>query len=96
MRLFKTGLEVEWDDNKNTQNLQKHKIGFDMAALVFLDENRLEYYDEKHSVDEDRYIVIGCVEDVLFVVYTVREEAHRIISARLATQMEKELYYGNC
>jgi len=53
---------------------------------VFLDEKRIEKYDRKHSTDtEDRWNVIGKVDDVLFVVYTERNERTRIISARKAT-----------
>ena len=63
---------VEWDDNKNRINIQKHGISFETAALVFADEERIEYYDELHSQDEDRFIVLGCVQGILYVVYTMR------------------------
>ena len=85
---------VEWDDNKNRINIQKHHISFSTAALVFADEERIEYYDELHSGDEDRYIVLGCVQGILYVVYTMRGEAARIISARMATTAERRIYYG--
>lgn len=85
---------VEWDDNKNRINIRKHGISFETAALVFADEDRIEYYDRLHSVDEDRYIVLGCVQGILYVVYTMREDAARIISARLATPVERRIYYG--
>ncbi len=89
-----TGIVVEWDDNKNNANIKKHGIDFDTAALVFADDDRIEYYDRIHSQDEDRYIVIGCVQGVLYVVYTMRDEAVRLISARMATEREREIYYG--
>ena len=85
---------VEWDDNKNRINIRKHGISFETAALVFADEDRIEYYDRLHSVDEDRYIVLGYVQGILYVVYTMREDAARIISARLATPVERRIYYG--
>ena len=44
-------------------------------------------------IEEDRYIAIGCVGDVLFVVFTERKENIRLISARLATESERRLYY---
>ena len=50
-------------------------------------------FDFEHSVDEDRYIAIGKVGDVLFVIFTERKETIRLISARLTTNAEKELYY---
>ena len=50
-------------------------------------------FDFEHSVDEDWYIAIGKVGDVLFVVFTERKDTIRLISARLATNAERELYY---
>ena len=86
-------MKIEWDTNKNDANMKKHHISFETAARVFLDENRLDYYDIVHSINEDRYITIGLVEEVIVVVYTLRKTRIRIISARLATRKEKELYY---
>ena len=82
----------EWDAEKNAANIRKHGIYFDDAILVFSDENYIEYYDDAHSIDEDRYNVIGMVNDILFVVYTERKRCIRIISARLATPKERRLY----
>ena len=82
---------VEWDDNKNLINIRKHGISFETAALVFADEERIEYYDKLHSHDEDRFVVLGCV---LYVVYTMRQDASLIISARMATATERKIYYG--
>lgn len=86
-------MKIEWDTNKNDANMKKHHISFETAARVFLDENRLDYYDIVHSINEDRYITIGLVEEVLVVVYTLRLAKIRMISARLATRKERELYY---
>ena len=85
---------VEWDDNKNKVNKRKHGISFETAALVFADDERIEYLDRLHSLNEDRYIVLGCVQGILYVVYTMRGEAARIISARMATATERRIYYG--
>jgi len=94
MKLNVGGIRVEWDAKKNAINIKKHHIDFKDAALIFSDENRLEIYDTMHSEKEDRYIVIGMVDDILFVVYTERDEVLRLISARIATSAEKEYYYG--
>lgn len=90
-------MQFEWDDEKDRKNIAKHGIGFRTAILVFQDQNRLEKYDEEHSLDEDRYLTIGEISGtfmVVTVVYTERQEAIRIISARRATRAEKEEYYG--
>ena len=89
-----SGILVEWDENKNQVNTRKHGISFQTAALVFADEERIEYLDRLHSQDEDRYVVLGCVHGVLYVVYTMRNEYIRIISARMATPFERRIYYG--
>ena len=85
---------VEWDETKNQRNIEKHGISFETAALVFADEERIEYYDKLHSQDEDRYVVLGCVQGILYVVYTMRDEYARLISARMATKLERRIYYG--
>ena len=85
---------VEWDDEKAEKNFKKHKIYFEDAARIFLDDNRIEYYDEFNSVFEDRFRVIGIVDEVLFVVYTEREDRYRLISARQADKSEEGEYYG--
>ena len=89
------GLKFEWDEEKAKRNLKKHGIPFELAAKVFLDENRIEIYDEAHSIEEDRYITIGLAGEVLFVVYTERHPQIRLISARLATARERKVYYGD-
>lgn len=72
MTLKVNGTNIEWDTEKNLANIKKHHIRFEDAILVFSDNNRIEIYDIAHSDKEDRYIVIGMVEDILFVVYTER------------------------
>lgn len=91
-------IEFEWDKRKEEINIIKHGIDFDTAALVFGDGDRIEKYDELHSLEEDRFITIGLINGtavVVTVVYMERMSAIRIISARLANRKEKEEYYGN-
>ncbi len=86
-------MKFEWDENKNLINKIKHKISFQTAAHVFDDPDYIEMYDFEHSVDEDRYIAIGKVGDIIFVVFTEKKDTVRLISARLATSAERGLYY---
>ncbi len=86
-------LKFIWDKNKAEINLKKHKVKFENAALVFLDENRIEDYDESNSDDEDRFKIIGEVEKILVVIYTERDDRNRIISARFADKKERSTYY---
>lgn len=86
-------LKFVWDSEKAEKNFKKHKVYFETAAKVFLDDYRIDNYDENHSNFEDRNIVIGRVEKILVVIYTERGENYRIISARHATKVEEEEYY---
>ena len=95
--IYIVNMRYEWDEEKNKANKQKHDgIGFETAVRVFLDNKRIEKYDEKHStLTEERWNVIGLVLDILFVVYTERKDSVRIISARKATKEEEKEYYDN-
>jgi uncharacterized DUF497 family protein len=86
-------MEFEWDPDKAERNKRKHKIDFETAAKVFDDPFRLET-DETDDQDVVRYKVTGMVDARLVVViYTVRGEAYRIISARLADPHERRDYH---
>jgi hypothetical protein len=37
-------LEFEWDEEKNKINKKKHGISFEVAKLVFNDDNRIEIF----------------------------------------------------
>ena len=53
------GITFEYDDNKNQSNLKAHGLSFRSAARVFFDYDRIEFYDDENSFDEDRYNTIG-------------------------------------
>lgn len=82
------------------KGIVKHKETrnwFATATLVFDDEYCLEGYDILHSNIEDRYIAMGLInkDDVIVVAYTSRNsDSIRIILTRLATNKERNIYYG--
>ena len=88
-------IKFEWDEEKAAANRKNHGVTFEIAARVFFDENRIEFYDKEHSDSEDRYYTIGMAGNVLFVVYADRQDVIRLISARLATRAEEEKYYDH-
>ena len=88
-------MNFEWDENKNRININKHGVSFQIASRVFRDENVLIFPDEFHSTDEDRSFAIGMVGRLLYVVFTERTDAIRLISARRANKMEEMLYEEN-
>lgn len=86
-----------WDEKKSRRNRAKHKIGFEIAQLVFADPFALSILDR--VVDgEERWQTLGCIAGavVVLVAHTVEEkdgeEAIRIISARKATPRERRIY----
>ena len=89
-------ISFEWDEEKNRANQQSHRVSFEEAQSVFLDEDALQFYDEVHSDDEDRYIMVGLSSHLrlLLVVHTFREKdgVIRVISARKPTAKERRVY----
>lgn len=88
-------MTFEWDTEKEKLNIKKHGLDFATAALVFKDSNRVELFDDIHSEFEDRYITIGMINKIayiVYVVYTERNESISIISARKATNVERRFY----
>ena len=89
-------MKFEWDEVKNRINIKKHGISFSEAVRVFLDDKRIEKYDEEHStLGEERIKVLGLVYKVVVVIYTERHENIRLISARFAEKEEIDEYYSN-
>ena len=85
-------MEVEWDSKKAISNLKKHGIDFADTVAVLEDEKAitlLENYPE-----EERFITVGMDSfgRILVIVYTMRENRIRIISARKATAKEIKKY----
>ena len=86
----------DWDPDKAVSNELKHKVTFREAASVFADANGLIIPDPDHSVEEERFIIIGMssVGNCLTVCHCYRDEETiiRIISARRATSNEANQY----
>ncbi|MCL2230969.1 MAG: BrnT family toxin [Treponema sp.] len=88
-------LKFEWDPEKEQESIIEHGIYFKDATRVFYDFFRMERHDDDSSSEEERWQTMGYFEDVLFVVYTERGDAIRIISARVAEPFERRIYHGN-
>ena len=83
---------------KPRQISEEKRISFDEARTVFADHAALIHFDEQHSVDEQREIIIGHsrLNRVLVVSFTERAAGSiRIISARKATKNERQDYEEN-
>lgn len=87
-------MKFEWDERKARTNLAKHGVSFETASKVFDDPGLRERHDDS-SNDESRFRVVGRIgTQVYFVVYTEREGALRIITARRASRHEEKAYYA--
>jgi uncharacterized DUF497 family protein len=93
---MKSSLRFDWSAEKSRENQRKHGVSFAEAQTVFFDENAVEFYDDKHSAWEDRFLLLGISTKLrlLLVCHCLRESGSiiRIISARKATKNEQELY----
>ena len=84
--------DFEWDQRKNAANIEKHRVSFETDARIF-DGPTLETVDDRYDCGETRIAALGFVETtVLYVVYTMRGDTCRIISARKANRHEQRAY----
>ncbi|MCG8271015.1 BrnT family toxin [Aquamicrobium sp. NLF2-7] len=92
MRIVERQLFVnfEWDDNKARSNVEKHGISFEDAALA-LTQPHLEHQSIRG--EEQRVLAIcPASRRIIAVIYTIRHQKCRIISARAARENEKRAY----
>jgi uncharacterized DUF497 family protein len=91
-------IKFEWHPIKSSANLRKHNVSFEEAQTVFYDENAVQFFDEEHSADENRFLLLGMSIEakVLIVCHCERQDGEviRIISARKATKRESVFYKG--
>jgi uncharacterized protein len=84
----------EWNDDKAAQNLRDHGVTFEMARDAFRDAFAVEWVDVRQDAREERFCMLGMVENrLLFVSYTLRGDGIRIISARKAEPHERRRYH---
>ncbi len=87
----------EWDDTKDESNQTKHGVAFEEAQTVFFDESAIQFNDPDHSMDEERFLLLGFSLRLKVLVvchcYPSDESIIRIISARRATKKEQKVYF---
>ncbi len=89
-------IKFDWDKKKAALNVKKHGITFEEAQSVFSDQNARLIHDPEHSIEEDRFILLGLSLKMrmLVVIHCYREndELIRIVSARRASNNERKQY----
>ena len=86
-------IAFEWDSSKAAANLHKHSVTFELACEAFFDPF-VCYLDDEVIEGELRESIIGLSTNwqLLYVVYVMRDDMIRLISARLVTNPERETY----
>lgn len=72
----------------------QHGLSFEEASTAFGDPLSITIGDPDHSEDEARFLLLGMTHTgrLVVVVHTDRDDAVRLISARLATPRERRSY----
>jgi len=88
-------MKFTWDERKNSINRHKHGIDFSDVSTAF-EKPMVTFLDQRKEYEEDRWIGIGWLRDILAVIVFTEPEgedkAIRIISARKATRNEEHIY----
>ncbi len=89
-------IQFAWDAAKAAENIKNHGVSFEEAQTVFYDNFATEFYDDKHSEWEDRFLLLGLSSHLRLAMvchcYRESESVIRIISARKATAKESKYY----
>ncbi|HCE43483.1 MAG TPA: hypothetical protein DET40_08030 [Lentisphaeria bacterium] len=84
----------QWDESNDTKNWDKHDVTCGECEQVFFNRPLIVRRDSEHAVAEPRYFALGITDSdrLLFVVFTIRGDLIRVISARDMTKREQEIY----
>jgi hypothetical protein len=84
----------QWDSGNSEKNLYKHKVTNSECEQVFFNQPIIVIDDTKHSENENRWYLLGRTDQdrLLFVVFTMRKNLIRVISARDMNKKEREIY----
>lgn len=85
----------EWDEGNSEKSRIRHNVMQGECEQVFFNEPIMVFSDVKHSQEESRLYLLGKTdsERFLFVVFTIRDNRIRIISARDMNKKERVVYY---
>ena len=84
-------VKFEWDETKSQTNLEKHDLLLSEAQAMW--EGPVLELDS-HQPGETRKLAIGKIGGKFWtVIFTLRGDTIRIISARRSRENEKKLYH---
>ena len=84
----------DWDKGNVTKNWEKHKVSYIECEEVFFNTPFIVESDKTHPSTEDRFYILGKTDKdrLLFIVFTVRKNKIRVISARNMSRKERKIY----
>src|SRR3989344_3809008 len=84
----------EWDENNQNKNWLGHKVTNDECEDVFYNEPLVIFLDQKHSAQEKRFVAYGITDQKrkLTIIFTMRKNRIRVISARDQSKKERRTY----
>ncbi len=93
MKVWQQPTQFDWDDGNSAKN-RSHGLEISEIEEAFLSERKLLAVDYKHNQAESRYILLACNRQSrwLYVVFTMRQDKIRVISARYMHQKEVDRY----
>ena len=84
----------EWDAGNSQKNWASHRVSQAESEEVFFNRPVFVLEDAKHSGRERRYNVLGRThgDRLLSVIFTIRGDRARVISARPMSRKERSAY----
>ena len=86
----------EWDEGNIKKSWERHRVSYIECEEIFFNRPLVVQEDETHSKGEKRYYVLGKTNDgrYLFVVFTIRHNKIRVITARDMSRKERRAYHA--
>ena len=87
----------QWDEGNANKNWTKHKVNPSECEQIFFNQPLVIIDDIKHSEAENRHYTLGHTDmgRLLFVVFTIRQNLIRVISARDMNHKERKEYQSS-
>lgn len=84
----------QWDEHNAGKIWVKHQVSVSECEQTFFNRPLVVADDVKHSAHENRFYALGSTNlgRLLFVVFTVRQELIRVISARDMSRKERKVF----
>ena len=84
----------QWDKGNRDKNWERHQVSNTECEELFFNAPLIVAEDSLHSRSEERFYALGQTnaERRLFLVFTVRTNLLRVISARDMSKKERKIY----